>query len=86
MAQAALAHGKTVTSLSFKLALQLTKAFHQAGLFNKDSPEQYDNLLKAIIHKKIANRPGWHEPRCVKRRPKVFPKPQKERKLYTNAA
>lgn len=86
MAQAALAHGKTVTSLSFKLALQLTKAFHQAGLFNKDSPEQYDSLLKAIIHKKIANRPGRHEPRCVKRRPKVFPKLQKERKLYTNAA
>lgn len=86
MAQAAWVHGKTVTALSFKLALQLTKAFQQAGLLNKENPEQYDYLLEAIVYKKISNRHGRQEPRCVKRRPKTFPKLQKERILYKNLA
>lgn len=82
MAQAAWVHGKNVTSLSFKLALQTIRAFQQAGL----NPEQNEYFLQAIAYKKIANRPGRHEPRCVKRRPKTFPKLQKPRGLYKNAA
>jgi hypothetical protein len=86
MAQAAWAHGKQITSLSFKLTLQLIKAFQQAGLLNYKNPEQYEYLLEAIVYKKVANRPGRQEPRCVKRRPKTFPKLQKARELYKNAA
>lgn len=81
MAQAAWVHGKKATSLSFKLALQTIRAFYHAGLH----PEQHEYLLQAITYKKVANRPGRQEPRCVKRRPKIFPKLQKSRGLYKNA-
>lgn len=86
MAQAAWLHGKPITSLSFKLALQFVTSFQQAGLFDEVYPRHYEYLFQAITYKKIGNPPGREEPRCVKRRPKSFKKLQKERKLYKNAA
>ncbi len=86
MAQAAWVHGKTVATLSFKLTLQITKAFQQAGLFNENNPEIYEKLLKAINYKQVGNRPDHQEPRRVKRRPKPFPLLQKVRGLYEKAA
>jgi hypothetical protein len=86
MAQAAWLHGKKATELSFKLALQMIKAFQQAGIFNKGNPDAYAKLFEVIVHKKVGNRPGRQEPRCVKRRPKPFSRLQKPRKSYQNAA
>jgi len=86
MAQAAWIHGKTVATLSFKLALQMTKAFQQAGLLNENNPEIHGKLLEAISGKLVGNRPDRQEPRRVKRRPKPFPLLQKARGLYANAA
>lgn len=86
MAQAAWIHGKTVATLSFKLTLQITKAFQQAGLLNENNPEIYGKLLEAINCKQVGNRPDRQEPRRVKRRPKPFPLLQKARGLYANAA
>jgi hypothetical protein len=86
MAQAAWVHGKTVATLSFKLTLQITKAFQQAGLLNDNNPEIYEKLLDAINCKQVGNRPDRQEPRRVKRRPKPFPLLQKARGLYANVA
>ena len=86
MAQAAWLHGKAVATLSFKLTLQMTKAFQQAGLLNESNPTIYKKLLEAILSKQVGNRPGRQEPRRVKRRPKPFPLLQKHRGLYANAA
>ena len=86
MAQAAWLHGKAVATLSFKLTLQMTKAFQQAGLLNESNPAIYKKLLEAILYKQVGNRPGRQEPRRVKRRPKPFPLLQKPRGLYANAA
>ncbi len=86
MAQAAWLYGKKATELSFKLALQMIKAFQQAGIFNESNPSAYAKLLEVIAHKKVGNRPGRSEPRCVKRRQKPFPKLQIPRVSYKNAA
>lgn len=86
MVQAAILYQKRPTELSFKLALQTIKAFQQRGLFKDNSCEIYEQLLKAIAYKKVGNRNGRHEPRAVKRRPKAFPRLQKARGFYKNAA
>lgn len=86
MAQAAWLNEKVATTLSFKLALQFIKAFQQVGLFNSNSLDDYKYLFECITYKKVANRPNRQEPRRVKRRPKPFPKLQKTRGLYKNAA
>jgi hypothetical protein len=83
MAQSASNHNKKPRLLSFKLALQMMDAFHQAGIFSeKKNKVAYVRLLKAIAYKVIGNRPGRREPRRVKRRPKAFPKLQMARHLY----
>ncbi len=84
--QTAWAHGKAIATLSFKLTLQITKAFQQAGLLSEKKPEIHKKLLEAINYKQVGNRPGRQEPRRVKRRPKPFPLLQKARGLYANAA
>jgi hypothetical protein len=86
MAHAAWLYKRTTTSLSFKLALQVIKSFEQAGLFNEDNPLLYQKLFKAIVSKKIGNRPGRQEPRAIKRRPKIVPKLQTPRGLNKNVA
>lgn len=82
MAQAAVKHDKTPRELSFKLAMQLIFAFRQAGILSEKSEARYEQLLRAIVSKKVGNRPGRSEPRMVKRRPKPFPRLQKARKFY----
>ncbi|HUT91211.1 MAG TPA: IS4 family transposase, partial [Thermoguttaceae bacterium] len=37
-------------------------------------PEIYKHLLQAIASHEIGDRPGREEPRCVKRRPKPYPR------------
>lgn len=86
MAQAAFMHGSLVSTLSFKLALQMIKSFQAAGILNKDNPAAYAQLLKGIAYKKVGNRSGRHEPRCVKRRPKAFPRLQEPRVSMNKAA
>ena len=86
MAQAACLYETTTNTVSFKLALQTIKAFQQAGLLNSDDPDVYLKLIESIMHKKIGNRSGRQEPRCVKRRQKPFARLQKPRESYKNAA
>ena len=86
MAQAAFLGGKKPNTLSFKLALQFIKAFWQRGILDETDSEIYTKLLELIFYKTVGNRPGRIEPRCVKRRPKPFPRLQKSRELYKIAA
>lgn len=85
MAQAAVIYNKIPSKLSFKVALQMIEAFRQAGIFDEKNGDAYMQLLKAIAHKIVGNRPGRSEPRRVKRRPKPFPRLQKARPLYKRA-
>ena len=85
MAQAAVIHDKNPRQLSFKLALQVIESFRQAGILSEDH-DAYFELLRAIAHKQIGNRPGRQEPRKVKRRPKSFPRLQKPRSFYHKKA
>jgi len=84
MAQAAWSTGKAVATLSFKLTLQLLRDFDSFAL--SLTPQQRDQLAHSIASKTVANRPGRHEPRRVKRRPKPFPLLQMARGLYKNVA
>lgn len=84
MAQAAWCTGKAVSTLSFKLTMQLLRSFDSFALLV--TPEQRDQLAHIIASKTVANRPGRDEPRRVKRRPKPFPLLQQARGLYKNAA
>jgi len=81
MAQAANTYNKKPRELSFKLTLQFINAFRQAGQLLKNGKIN-PYLIKAIVYKKVGNRPKRQEPRRVKRRPKIFPHLQKARHLY----
>ena len=80
MAQAAWFTGKAVSTLSFKLTLQLLKSFESLAL--QLGSEQHTELVLTIASKTVANRPGRSEPRRIKRRPKPFPLLQMRRELY----
>lgn len=84
MAQAAWCTGKAVSTLSFKLTLQLLRSFKLLGL--QLDPTQRTQLAHTIASKTVANRPGRYEPRRIKRRPKPFSLLQMARELYKNAA
>ena len=84
MAQAAWCTGKAVSTLSFKLTLQLLRSFESFALLV--TPEQRTQLALVIASKSVANRPGRKEPRRIKRRPKPFPLLQMARGLYKNVA
>ena len=71
MAQAASAHHKKPRELSFKLAVQITSAFRQFGIY-AEQKDNYMKLLKAIAYKTVGNRPDRHEPKRVKRRQKPY--------------
>lgn len=86
MAQAAQAHQKNPRHMSFKLALQVIIAFRQAGVLREGQRVMYDQLLEAIAYKTVGNRPGRHEPRRVKRRPKPYPRLMKPRHQYRKKA
>lgn len=86
MAQSAMHHNKKPRELSFKLTIQFIDAFRQSGILSNRDDEAYLELLSAIAHKKIGNRPGRWEPRRIKRRPKGFFRLQKARHFYHSEA
>jgi hypothetical protein len=86
MAQASHIYRKNPRQLSFKLTLQMIKAFRNNDLFCESQKLAYPALLKAITYKIVGNRQGRYEPRRVKRRPKAYPLLQKVRHLYTPEA
>jgi hypothetical protein len=72
MATAAEAHGQEPRHVSFKGALQTMTAFQDA-LRRATSVERghlIAEMLKAIAHHRVSDRPGRVEPRANKRRPK----------------
>ena len=75
-AQAAAKHGKHPGNISFKRALRTVESFRPtlAGATPETLPEIYEHLLQAIASHEIGDRPGREEPRCVKRRPKPYPR------------
>jgi hypothetical protein len=81
MAQAAWTAGRCPRQVSFAGAVQTLEAFR--GLLlgpSADTPTAVTRLvLLAISAHPIGNRPGRCEPRCVKRRPKAYPRLQKPR-------
>ena len=75
MAQAASEHQRDPRTLSFKGTLQTLNAFALPLL--TCTPAQLANvvrqLLQAIVHHRVGNRPDRIEPRAKKRRPKPYP-------------
>ncbi len=74
MAQAAEQKGITPNTISFKGALQQMDAFTDkiAHAVGDGRARLLDEMLRAIAHRRIGNRPGRAEPRAVKRRPKAY--------------
>ena len=75
MAQAAVQHRLDPRTLSFKGALQTLNAFALPLLTCSMAqlPVVIGELLTAIIHHRVGDRPGRIEPRARKRRPKPYP-------------
>jgi hypothetical protein len=85
MAQAASAHGIEPRTISFKGTLQLLNAFQPviAGLAHAgvDHLELlYQQMLRAIVQHRVADRPDRFEPRMSKRKPKGYDRLTRPRK------
>ncbi len=76
IAQAAAQHGKHPANISFKRAMRTVESFRAtlASVAPARLPAIYDYMLHAIASHQIGDRPGRQEPRCVKRRPKPYPR------------
>ena len=74
MARAAREHGVTPRQLSFLGTVQTLEAFRTLLLAatEADLPGLIRRILAAIAAHRVGNRPGRHEPRKVKRRPKAY--------------
>ncbi len=72
IAQAADAHGRQPTQISFKGALQTINAFREYLLSGPVTEHCLRALLAAIVHHRIGHRPNRYEPRARKRRPKPY--------------
>jgi Transposase DDE domain len=72
MARAAEEHDEEPRHLSFKGALQTMTAFQGAlrGASSGERAHLIGEMLRAIAHHRVADRPGRAEPRAKKRRPK----------------
>jgi len=71
---AAIKSGKLPNQISFKATIQTLN--HYSTLWRIQGINKaivYGHLLDAISKQTVANRPGRHEPRKRKRRPKAFP-------------
>ncbi len=86
MMHSARKHLTTPRQLSFKTALRAVETFREQGVLSIDNEVAYSVLLKSIAHKEVGNRPGRHEPRMIKRRPKPQKRLQKPRSYYKNIA
>lgn len=76
IAQAAAKHDKHPNNISFKRALRTVEHFRAtlATATPQTLPRIYEHLLHVIASHEIGDRPGREEPRCVKRRPKPYPR------------
>ncbi len=76
IAQAAAQHGKHPSNISFKRALRTVESFRPtlAAATPSTLPKIYEQLFHAIASHQIGDRQGREEPRCVKRRPKPYPR------------
>lgn len=83
MAQAAVQAALLPRQLSFKTALQLINAFHQVLRHAPSGPlgTMQAHLIGAITCARLRHRPGRHEPRVVKRRPKQYPRLSQPRNI-----
>jgi hypothetical protein len=89
MAQAASQIGIPPRSVSFKATIQVLEAFqpviaHQCHLGVQHRQLLYQQLLRAIVTHRVADRPDRFEPRMMKRRPKNYDRlrrPRREIKL-----
>jgi hypothetical protein len=77
MAQAAAGEGVSPRSISFKATLQVLEAFrpliaYQAHHGADHRATLYEQLLRAILRHRVADRPDRYEPRMAKRRPKRY--------------
>lgn len=77
MAQAAIKHGLSPRSISFKGAVQTLEAFQPMIAIQGDDDHLfrihvYQQLLDAIALHRVADRPDRFEPRLRKRRPKHY--------------
>jgi hypothetical protein len=89
MAQAASQNDISPRSISFKATLQVLEAFQPViasqadrGLHHREA--LYQEVLRAIAQRRVADRPDRFEPRMAKRRPKNYDrltKPRKQIKL-----
>jgi hypothetical protein len=81
MAQAAIEAKTQPWRISFKGTLQTLS--HFLPLLGSCPPDSWcDALLRAAASHVVGNRPGRHEPRLVKRRPKPYKYLQKPRRQY----
>ncbi len=76
IAEAAAQHGKHPRNISFKRAMRTVESFRPtlAAATPASLPRIYEQLFHAIVSHSIGDRPGREEPRCVKRRPKPYPR------------
>jgi hypothetical protein len=89
MAQAANQKGVSPRSISFKATLQILEAFQplitsQAHRGPRHRESLYQEVLRAIAHHGVADRPDRFEPRAAKRSPKNYnrlTKPRRQMKL-----
>src|SRR3990167_6269544 len=82
MAQTAIVYGKNPRELSFTHAMNLIHSFQNKMIFSEKNEFAYKILLQKIAQIKVGNRPDRREPRVIKRRPKAFPRMQKQRHQY----
>lgn len=72
MAQAAATSGAVPRCLSFKHTVQLWAAWRAHARIGRD-PSDLCVLFELIAAVRVGQRPGRHEPRARKRRPKSYP-------------
>jgi putative transposase len=89
MAQAAAEHHVTPRQISFAGTMQTLNEFRDLLLHATaaELPDLTSRILAAIAHHRVGNRPGRHEPRKIKRRPKGYsrllhPRAKERAKLY----
>ena len=87
MANAGQLHRVSPTKISFKGTIQLLNAFREkiTHAAKRKRSHLLNELLRAVSHSRIGNRPGRSEPRAVKRRPKTFPRLTESRKKLKKA-
>lgn len=85
IAQAASAQDVDRTRISFKGAVDAARSFHQAmrvARSRRHARRLYRRLLEILACDLVPLRPGRHEPRAVKRRPKPYSRLTKPRRCY----